>query len=91
MIYFRSPEKKNVQCLQSSEVKGLKRKSDEMDSNYNINNVSDLFSSFNDDCDDDFDDFDAAPGSPAFQKRNSNKKKVELINQKIFLCPQTRI
>jgi hypothetical protein len=58
-------------------VKGIKRKSDEMENNWNMNNVSDLFSSFNDECDDDFDDFDAAaPDSPAFKKSLSSRKKV---------------
>ncbi|XP_060601355.1 recQ-like DNA helicase BLM [Ruditapes philippinarum] len=76
----RSPEKTNVQPLQRSEVKGIKRKSDEMENNWNMNNVSDLFSSFNDECDDDFDDFDAAaPDSPAFKKSLSSRKKSPIV------------
>ncbi|XP_053405296.1 recQ-like DNA helicase BLM [Mercenaria mercenaria] len=83
----RSPEKNEVhpiqrseakvQPVQRSEIKGIKRKSDEMENNWHMKNVSEMFSSFNDDCDDDFDDFDVKSGSPAFKKSLSGKKKVE--------------
>lgn len=47
---------------ESTGVRGVKRKSDEMENNWKMKNVSEMFSSFLDDSDDDFDDFDIPPG-----------------------------
>lgn len=71
----RSPEKIQVETEMVSEPRGVKRKSDELQNNWGMKNVSDLFSSFADDLEDDFDDFEIPSGSPAFKKSASAKKK----------------